>query len=90
MNFEFNKKNTANLKNLPTVKILINIWVKGENIISASSSNKNNSHQKTIIEKYYDNNNRVRGKDNYISVTILCINRNTNNANNPNYSISSL
>ena len=49
MNFEFNKKNNANLKNLPTVKILINIWVKGENIISTARSNKNNSHQKTII-----------------------------------------
>ncbi len=62
------------------------------NKIIINSTNKNNSHQKTIIEKYYDNNNynRMRGKDNYKKGTIECINSSTNNSNNQNYSISSL
>ena len=56
-------------------------------------TNKNNSHQKAIIEKYNDNinYNKMKGKDNfYKGGTIECININKNNVNNQNNSISSL
>ncbi len=58
-----------------------------------NKKNKNNSHQKTIIEKYNDNinYNRMKGNDNYYKGgTIECVNINKNNFNNQNNSISSL